>query len=78
MKKKEILKLLQKSFEEIKKISPDIKFKFSEKIILKGKKSKLDSIDVITMLSVYEKKFENKYKKKSIFLTRIFLINTKI
>ncbi len=64
MKKNGILKLLQESFEEIKKISPDIKFKFSEKIILKGKKSKLDSIDIVTLLSVYEKKFENKYKKK--------------
>ncbi len=64
MKKKEILKLLQESFDEIKKLSSDIKFKFSEKIILKGKKSKLDSIDIVTMLSFYEKKFEKKYNKK--------------
>lgn len=64
MKKKEILKLLQESFDEIKKLSSDIKFKFSEKIILKGKKSKLDSIDIVTMLSFCEKKFEKKYNKK--------------
>jgi hypothetical protein len=64
VKKKEILKLLQESFDEIKKLSSDIKFKFSEKIILKGKKSKLDSIDIVTMLSFYEKKFEKKYNKK--------------
>ncbi len=64
MKKKEILNLLKISFDEIKNLSTSIKFSFSKNLILKGKKTKLDSIDIVTMLSIYEKKFEETYNKK--------------
>ena len=64
MKKREIFKLLKDSFNEIKNLSLNIKLSFSESLTLKGKKTKLDSIDTVTMLSIYEKKFEEKYNKK--------------
>jgi len=59
-----IKKALEESYKDLKLINPKLKLKFSEKIYLKGNKSEFDSVDIITFLTLVEKKLDKKIKKK--------------
>ena len=63
LSRKKILNLFKEAFKEVKDLSNDLNVKFSENLILKGTKSKLDSVDIVTLLSIYERKFSKEYKK---------------
>jgi hypothetical protein len=59
-----IKKIVQDSYKEFRLINSRIKLKFSDKILLKGKKSEFDSVDIITFLTMVENNFEKEFGKK--------------
>ena len=72
LSRKKILNLFKEAFKEVKDLSNDLNVKFSENLILKGTKSKLDSVDIVTLLSIYERKFSKEYKKNINILEKNF------
>ena len=59
-----VKKIIQDSYKEFRLINSRIKSKFSDKILLKGKKSEFDSVDIITFLTMIENNFERELGKK--------------
>ena len=59
-----VKKIIQDSYKEFRLINSRIKSKFSDKILLKGKKSEFDSVDIITFLTMIENNFEKELGKK--------------
>tara|TARA_A100001011_G_C14162079_1_gene778714 strand:+ start:503 stop:778 length:276 start_codon:yes stop_codon:yes gene_type:complete len=55
--KKKINFIVESSYNELKNINKKIKKKYSLKIILKGKFSEFDSVDLITFFSILDNKF---------------------
>jgi len=72
-----IKKALEESYKDLKLINPKLKLKFSEKIYLKGNKSEFDSVDIITFLTIVEKKLDKKIKKKINLLDENFFFKYK-
>ena len=59
-----IKKIVQDSYKEFRLINSRIKSKFSDKILLKRKKSEFDSVDIITFITMIENNFEKEFGKK--------------
>ena len=72
-----IKKIIEESYKELKSINPKIKSKFSDKIYLKGNKTEFDSVDIITFLTIIEKRIEKKIKKKINLLDENFFFKYK-
>ena len=73
-----IKKIIEESYRELRSINPKIKLKFSEKVSLKGDKTELDSVDIITFLTIIEKKIEKKLKKNINLLDENFFFKYKV
>ena len=71
-----IKKILEESYRELRSINT--KLKFSEKVSLKGDKTEFDSVDIITFLTIIEKKIEKKLKKKINLLDENFFFKYKV
>ena len=73
-----IKKIVQDSYKEFRLINSRIKLKFSDKTLLKGKKSEFDSVDIITFLTMIENNFEKEFGKKLNLLDENFFFKYKI
>lgn len=68
-----VKKIVKNSYEQIKKISPNIKKKYSENLKVKGIRSNFDSVDIVTFFSFLEKNLTfSKIKYKQFLDTNFF------
>ena len=67
MMKNKIKKIINISYNELKKINPKIKKKNSIDIYLKGKNSELDSVDIVTFFSI----LDNNFKKNKLVINEL-------
>ena len=70
--KTKITNVVKKSYLMLKKISPNIKQNFSLDLKIKGKNSKLDSVDIVTFFSILEKNLYSARLKHKNFLDKNF------
>ncbi len=66
------IKLTKSAYDNLKKISSNIKKKFNSNISIKGNKSEFDSVDVVTFFSLLEKEIKKQKLKNPNFLDENF------